>query len=116
MKNWIFILFVIYFLNYFNKLFLGDNGSYFLGFIYSFILINIYLQNQYLSTFFIILMLLYPAFENLFSLVRKLNFKKSAWHVATHYNVQLPGVNMHGGLSILAAQDKSPRVDFLAGY
>ena len=77
MKNWIFILFVIYFLNYLNKLFLGDNGSYFLGFIYSFILINIYLQNQYLSPFFIILMLWYPAFENLFSLVRKLNFKKS---------------------------------------
>ena len=76
-KNWIAILFVVYILNFFNKLFLGDNGSYFLGFIYSCLLINLYLQNQYLSPFFIILLLWYPAFENLFSLIRKLNFKKS---------------------------------------
>ena len=76
-KNWIAVLFVVYILNFFNKLFLGDNGSYFLGFIYSYLLINLYLQNQYLSPFFIILLLWYPAFENLFSLIRKLNFKKS---------------------------------------
>ena len=76
-KNWILILFGVYILNFFNKLYLGDNGSYFLGFIFSYLLIYIYLNNQYLSPFFIILLLWYPAFENLFSLVRKLNFKKS---------------------------------------
>ena len=76
-KNWILILFIIYILNFFNKLYLGDNGSYFLGFIFSYLLIYIYLNNQYLSPFFIILLLWYPAFENLFSLVRKLNLKKS---------------------------------------
>ena len=76
-KNWILILFAIYLLNFFNKLYLGDNGSYFLGFIFSYLLIYIYLNNQYLSPFFIVLLLWYPAFENLFSLVRKLNFKKS---------------------------------------
>ena len=76
-KNWILILFGIYILNFLNKLYLGDNGSYFLGFIFSYLLIYIYLNNQYLSPFFIILLLWYPSFENLFSLVRKLNFKKS---------------------------------------
>jgi len=76
-KNWISILFGIYILNFLNKLYLGDNGSYFLGFIFSYLLIYIYLNNQYLSPFFIILLLWYPSFENLFSLVRKLNFKKS---------------------------------------
>ena len=75
--NWILVLFLIYILNFFNKIYLGDNGSYFLGFFYSYLLIYIYLNNQYLSPFFIILLLWYPAFENLFSLVRKLNFKKS---------------------------------------
>ena len=75
--NWILILFVIYILNFFNKIYLGDNGSYFLGFFYSYLLIYIYLNNQYLSPFFIILLLWYPAFENLFSLIRKLNIKKS---------------------------------------
>lgn len=75
--NWILILFLIYILNFFNKIYLGDNGSYFLGFVYSYLLIYIYLNNQYLSPFFIILLLWYPAFENLFSLIRKLNIKKS---------------------------------------
>tara|TARA_Y100000590_G_C15723197_1_gene1014207 strand:+ start:1978 stop:3012 length:1035 start_codon:yes stop_codon:yes gene_type:complete len=75
--NWILVLFIIYVLNFFNKIYLGDNGSYFLGFFYSYLLIYIYLNNQYLSPFFIILLLWYPAFENLFSLIRKLNIKKS---------------------------------------
>ena len=75
--NWILLLLLIYILNFFNKIYLGDNGSYFLGFIYSYLLIYFYINNQYLSPFFIILLLWYPAFENLFSLIRKLNFKKS---------------------------------------
>ncbi len=76
-RYWIFVLLLLYILNFTNKLYLGDNGSYFLGFIYSYSLINIYLNNQNLSPFFIILLLWYPAFENLFSLLRKINFNKS---------------------------------------
>lgn len=76
-KNWILILSIIFILNFSNKLYLGDNGSYFLGFLFSYLLIDIYLNNQYLSPFFIILLLWYPAFENLFSLIRKINFGKS---------------------------------------
>ena len=73
----IFLLSMIFFLNFFNQMFLGDNGSYFLGFLFSILLINIYYKYQYISSFFIILMLWYPAFENLFSIIRKISTKRS---------------------------------------
>ena len=69
-------LLVLYFLNLFNKLYLGDSGAYLLGFLFSVELINFYSQTI-ISPFFIILLLWYPAFENLFSIFRKTNFKKS---------------------------------------
>ncbi len=75
--GWIIVVFSIYLLNFSNKLYLGDNGSYFLGFIYSYLLISYYLNNQSISPFFIILLLWYPSFENLFSLIRKLNIGRS---------------------------------------
>jgi len=59
-------------LNYFSFFYLGDSGSYLLGIILSFILINIYNLNEYIiSPYFIILLLWYPCFENLFSILRK---------------------------------------------
>ena len=70
-------LIILYFFNLFNKLYLGDSGAYLLGFIFSIELINFYLQNNNISPFFIILLLWYPAFENLFSILRKINLKKS---------------------------------------
>lgn len=57
--------------NFKNYLFLGDNGSYLLGFFYSIILIDFYNLNQSISPFFIILLLWYPSFEILFSILRK---------------------------------------------
>ena len=57
--------------NYKNSLFLGDNGSYLLGFFYSIMLIDFYNFNQSISPFFIILLLWYPSFEILFSILRK---------------------------------------------
>ena len=73
----IIVLLIIFFLNALNKLYLGDGGSYLLGFIYSFKCISLYLLNPNISPFFIILILWYPAFEILFSILRKLNFNKS---------------------------------------
>ena len=64
-------LIVVAIYNYKNYLFLGDNGSYLLGFFYSIILIDIYSFNQSISPFFIILLLWYPSFEILFSIFRK---------------------------------------------
>jgi len=75
---WFLFLSLIYLLNFFNKLYLGDNGAYFLGFIYSFILITIFNNNNSISPYFIILLLWYPGFENLFSILRKMNIKKKS--------------------------------------
>ena len=65
------ILFFILVLNFFNQLFCGDNGAYSLSFIVGCILIKIYNTNTYISPYFIILLLWYPCFENLFSIIRK---------------------------------------------
>ena len=58
-------------------MFIGDSGSYLLGFIISLFLITIYSKNSSISSFFIVLLLWYPSFENLFSLVRKASKNKS---------------------------------------
>ena len=66
------ILLCILFLNYFNFLFLGDSGSYLIGFFLSYFLISIYNLNlNTLSPYFIIVLVWYPCFENLFSIIRK---------------------------------------------
>ena len=72
-----FILLFIFLLilNFNNKLFLGDSGAYSLSFLTGFILIKIYNLNNYISPYFIILLLWYPCFENLFSIIRKFIFR-----------------------------------------
>mgnify|MGYP001177725391 CR=1 FL=1 len=87
-KNQIFLIFsfsILLLLNYFNKFYLGDGGSYLLGFILGFILISIYnfevTTSPYyqvaISPYGIILFLWYPCLENLFSLSRKILSNKS---------------------------------------
>ena len=72
----IFLIF-LFLLNIFNQLYLGDSGAYLLSFLVCVGLIEIYSKNQNISPFFIALLLWYPAFENLFSILRKFNFKLS---------------------------------------
>ena len=83
------ILVVILFFNILNKLYIGDSGSYLLGFVYSVLLLNIYHENNYISPYFIILLLWYPCFENLFSIIRKYRFKKSPINPDTKHLHQL---------------------------
>ncbi len=71
------ILFFVLFLNFANQLFLGDNGAYSLSFIVGCLLIKIYNFDNNISPYFIILLLWYPCFENLFSILRKLILKKN---------------------------------------
>ena len=47
------LLFCLILFNFFNKLYLGDSGSYLLGFIFGILLISIYKLNPVLSPFFI---------------------------------------------------------------
>ena len=75
--NLISVLLVCFMLNSFNKIFLGDSGSYFLGFIFAVLLIELYNLNRHISPFFIILMLWYPSFELLFSMIRKKTLSRS---------------------------------------
>ena len=71
------ILAISFFLNSINKIYLGDAGSYLLGFTFSIFLINIYIENPQISPFFIIVLLWYPSFETLFSIIRKNIMNKS---------------------------------------
>ena len=61
--------------NFFNKSYLGDGGTYLLSFIVGYILINLQI-NQNVSPYYIALFLWYPAFENLFSISRRVLSKK----------------------------------------
>ena len=74
-KFFLLLLFIL-FLNFLNLLFLGDSGSYSISFIVGYFLVIIYNKINFLSPYFIILLLWYPCFENLFSIIRK-NFNKN---------------------------------------
>jgi UDP-N-acetylmuramyl pentapeptide phosphotransferase/UDP-N-acetylglucosamine-1-phosphate transferase len=64
---------VFYIFNMFNKIYLGDSGSYLLSFFMGILLIDLSNINESnISPLFITLLLWYPAFENLFSIIRKL--------------------------------------------
>jgi len=75
--NLIPVLIALFILNFFNKLYLGDGGSYFLGLLLALCLINTYQINNNISPYFIVCLLWYPAFENLFSILRKRNLSRS---------------------------------------
>ena len=83
------VLLFAFIINLKNKFFLGDSGSYLIGFIFSILLINIYKWNPGLSPFFIILLLWYPSYENLFSIFRKNILKKSAMYPDAKHAHQL---------------------------
>ncbi len=69
----IFILLLVFFLNIFNILMLGDSGAYLLGFFIGFLIISSHAVNPDISPYFFISLIWYPCFENLFSILRKLN-------------------------------------------
>ncbi len=93
-ENYIFkylalILIFAYILNFTNKFFLGDSGSYLLGFLFSIILINLYATNKQISPFYIILLFWYPCFENLFSIIRKKILNRSSMKPDSNHLHQL---------------------------
>ena len=72
------ILFSLLILNSLNLLYLGDNGAYLIAFFISIILIDLSSNLKNLSPYYIANLLWYPAYENLFSIIRKLKNNKSA--------------------------------------
>ena len=85
----IYLIFCLFLFNIFDQLYIGDSGAYLLGFIVGFFLIIIYQANATISPFYIILLLWYPCFENLFSIMRKFKFKKSPTFPDTKHLHQL---------------------------
>ena len=71
-------LLIILIFNLKGKIISGDGGAYLISFFWGVNLINFSEGNNLISPFFIVLILWYPAFENLFSIIRKLKLKKSA--------------------------------------
>ena len=69
----IFTLLLLLLLNIFNVLMLGDSGAYLLGFFVGYMIISSHISNPNISPYFFISLIWYPCFENLFSILRKLN-------------------------------------------
>lgn len=72
---WLILIFFIF--NIFGFVYLGDSGSYIISTIIGIILIEIYAKNLFISPYYIAVMLWYPAFENLFSLIRRIGNTKN---------------------------------------
>ena len=77
------ILFValvfLFILNFFELLYLGDGGAYLISIFFGVYLINLYDNNELISPYYIMNLLWYPAYENLFSIIRKISMRYSAF-------------------------------------
>ncbi len=62
---------ILFFLNMFGFLFVGDNGAYLISILVGYILIKFSNENFIVSPYFVATLLWYPAYENLFSILRK---------------------------------------------
>ena len=57
----------------FPKFFMGDLGSYFVGFVFGGLIINFFAKhNEYLNSWIAVMIIFYPIFETLFSSLRRL--------------------------------------------
>ena len=70
-------LVVIYIFNFFGKIYLGDGGAYLISFVTGITLIKFSNDNYLVSPYYIVALLWYPAYENLFSIIRKKILSKS---------------------------------------
>lgn len=83
--NYNFFLYFFYFLlitiilNYRGIIFLGDSGAYLLSFVIGMNLIEIVNNNNIISPYFIILLVIYPCFEILFSIIRRAAINKKTY-------------------------------------
>ena len=73
----IIVLTIILALNLLGFLYMGDAGAYLISLFTGIYLINFSAENFFISPYLIILLLWYPCFETLFSILRKNIIKKS---------------------------------------
>jgi len=80
------LLIIFLFFNYpWGKIFLGDSGAYFLGFLISGMVIIFYARHPELPTWGAVLMLFYPTIEVIFSVIRKKLENKSPFNADPHH-------------------------------
>ncbi|WP_435149230.1 hypothetical protein [Candidatus Pelagibacter bacterium nBUS_32] len=85
----IFPLFVFTIFNFFGKNFLGDGGVYGLSFFLGVIIIQLSLSHKQISPYFLANLLWYPAFENLFSIIRRSITDRKNYLADNHHLHQL---------------------------
>jgi UDP-N-acetylmuramyl pentapeptide phosphotransferase/UDP-N-acetylglucosamine-1-phosphate transferase len=78
-KYFLLTLLVFFIFNVLNKSFLGDSGAYFISAILGFNLLIFFTKNNQISPYFIVVLLWYPAFENLFSILKRFFFKRKSY-------------------------------------
>jgi len=66
------LLIIILLFNVFGQIILGDSGSYILSLFVGLILIDLSSENNFISPYFVIILIWYPCFELLFSMTRRL--------------------------------------------
>lgn len=69
--NILIILTINYIFNFSGRNFLGDSGAYIIAFVVGYVIVDFYSFYDDFSVLFVVILLWYPAFENLFSIVRK---------------------------------------------
>ncbi len=80
---------VFVFFNFFGKNFLGDGGVYSLSFFLGVIVIQLSTLSEQISPYYIANLLWYPAFENLFSIIRRIISNKKNYLADNNHLHQL---------------------------
>tara|TARA_B100001540_G_C15743156_1_gene613256 strand:- start:348 stop:1364 length:1017 start_codon:yes stop_codon:yes gene_type:complete len=88
-KNLIYVLSIIILFNLFGIIILGDSGSYLLSLYLGLNLIEFSNSNILISPYFVILLLWYPCFELLFSMIRRQFKNKDSYNPDTEHLHQL---------------------------
>ena len=83
------VLLILLLFNFFGKIILGDSGSYLLSFFIGIYLIHFSNSTDSFSPFFIILLLWYPCFELLFSIIRRIIYNKKVYEPDTNHFHQI---------------------------
>ncbi|WP_075534807.1 hypothetical protein [Candidatus Pelagibacter communis] len=87
--NFIIVLSLILLLNLCGFIYMGDSGAYLLSLFTGIYLINFSYNNEYISPFLIIVLLWYPCFELLFSMIRRFIDKSETYKPDTSHLHQL---------------------------
>ena len=87
--NFIIVLSFILLLNLCGFIYMGDSGAYLLSLFTGIYLINFSYNNEYISPFLIIVLLWYPCFELLFSMIRRFIDKSETYKPDTSHLHQL---------------------------